>query len=397
MITSDSGLSVENYVGTYELKKDGDLIFIVSKEFHKPRENEEPLKKKMLYVDDFKNNDYLFLKLANVDISNTESIIEFCNEYGLPYSSAKISDIMPGYYFWGLEMTEQQYAQMYPFYRHDNMSLHEFKRHAICARRLMEVKNELESENTNYINLLKYLLPMLLYYRQELYEDSDIEPTNATTRFQKFYLDTRKKYIKNNPNASFEELAFSFIIEYRNSCKKQQDASFEQDLRSDYWISLADLLFFLAKYNLLKDITFDDLFVLTYKNDIVLPECVTSLLTKIGPIVLNDTINEGLSQVHPKLTYIDGRYINDWDIRFQYEGLLVELSLLLSAGNQIKKCANPTCEKFFTPDGHRDKLYCSHRCGALVAKRRQRQRDAENPNRARLEPGFKSRKKPEQK
>lgn len=395
MITSDSGLSVENYVGTYHLKMDGDTMFIVSEEFHKPREGEAPLKTKLLYVDDFKNNDYLFLKLANVDISSNESIIEFCNEYGLPYSSAKIADIQPGYYFWGLEMTEQQYAHMYPFYRHDYMSINEFYRHAICARRLMEVKNELESDHPNYENLLKYLLPTLLYFRQELYADDDIEPTNASTRFQKYYLDTRAKYIKTNPNATFKMLVNNFICKYIEASRKQQDAIFEQDLRSDYWLSLADLLLQLFKNDLLKYISFDEHFVLSYSNEFVLPENIRTILDKVGPTILNDTINEGLAQVHPKLTFSGGRYINDWDIRFQYEGLLVELSLLLSAGNQIKKCANPTCEKFFTPDGHRDKLYCSHRCGALVAKRRQRKRDAENPNRKRLEPGFKSRKRPE--
>lgn len=37
------------------------------------------------------------------------------------------------------------------------------------------------------------------------------------------------------------------------------------------------------------------------------------------------------------------------------------------------------------------KIYCSHTCGINVAKRRQRMRDKENPNRERLEPGFRNR------
>ena len=38
-------------------------------------------------------------------------------------------------------------------------------------------------------------------------------------------------------------------------------------------------------------------------------------------------------------------------------------------------------------------MYCSHECAVTAAKRRQRIRDKENPNRPRLEPGFKGRKK----
>ena len=65
---------------------------------------------------------------------------------------------------------------------------------------------------------------------------------------------------------------------------------------------------------------------------------------------------------------------------------------MASGDNKLKKCANPNCGKFFTPNpGRNDKIYCSHTCGINVAKRRQRMRDKENPNRERLEPGFRNR------
>lgn len=393
MITSDSGLSVRNYIGTYHLKKYDDTFIIVSEEFHNPRGNELPLKTKTLYVDDFKTNDYLLLRLANVDITKTESILEFCNKYGLPYSSAIIDDINPGYYLWGLEIPENQYAQMYPFYRNDYMLLDEFYRHARCARMLMEVKNELEATQPNYNNLLNYLLPMLLSFRSELYICDEIEPTTATTRFQKYFLQTCSKYQKKNPDSSFNDQVNFFLVEFKKDITRPHETLFSPDIRSGYWIALANLLLDLTKSNLLKCIQFDKLHQLSFQIKESIPNTIENKLLKIGPRILIDTINEGLSQIHPKLSYVDGHYINDWDIRFQYEGLLVELSLLLSAGNQIKKCANPTCEKFFTSNGHRNKMYCSERCGKLVAKRRQRQRDAENPNRPRLEPGFKSKKR----
>ena len=98
MITSDYGFFVDNYVGTYHILDHHGNAMLVSEEFHPARDGEKNLIKKRLFCDDFKTNRYLLLDLANIDISKDSEILDFCNKYGLPYSSAKINDQQPGYY-----------------------------------------------------------------------------------------------------------------------------------------------------------------------------------------------------------------------------------------------------------------------------------------------------------
>ena len=96
MITSDIGFWVDNYVGTYQIVENQGKQYIVSNEFHPAKKGEPELKKKRLFMDLFTNNEYILIQLANVNTKSEESVLNFCNQYGLPYSSSRINDEQPG-------------------------------------------------------------------------------------------------------------------------------------------------------------------------------------------------------------------------------------------------------------------------------------------------------------
>lgn len=92
MITSDIGFWVDNYVGTYQIIESEGKKYIASKEFHPARNGEAELKKKRLFMDLFKNNEYILIQLANVDTKDENLLLGFETNTVYPYSSSKIDD-----------------------------------------------------------------------------------------------------------------------------------------------------------------------------------------------------------------------------------------------------------------------------------------------------------------
>ena len=401
MITSDYGFFVDNYVGTYHILDHHGNAMLVSEEFHPARDGEKKLIKKRLFCDDFKTNRYLLLDLANIDISKDSEILDFCNKYGLPYSSAKINDQQPGYYIMGLECPETVYQSWDPYYRNDTMSIKEFCRHVSTAKRMMQIKYELENKDKNPLNMLQYLLPLLLYDRVDLYEfnDDDPERHTLTTSFQYYFLSVCHK--RHPLNGKLAVDLFHFRREIHDISNKQNKVYINEELyrllQNPYIQKLYDLIIAVCTLDTiaLNQIEYDEFFNLKIPADLDISKELQQIMYDVAPFVLADSINELMQQVHPQMTPTEnGEFDVDWNFNFQFEGFCMELLLMISSKNMLKKCKNPTCEKFFSPnEGHLDRIYCSHRCGSLVAKRRQRIKDRENPNRLREKPRFESRKK----
>ena len=233
MITSDIGFWVDNYVGTYQIIESEGKKYIASKEFHPARNGEAELKKKRLFMDLFKNNEYILIQLANVDTKDENSIVRFCNEYGLPYSSSKIDDERPGCYIMGLDVDERTYSSLYPLYRQDNMQVYEFKRHVVSAQRILNVKSELESQSINYENLFRFLLPMLLYERYGFYDfdADDPERCTETMKFQYYFLNVLNKVGDKTIRSLACEL-FGFVVETQAIGKGENKVYVTDELRS---------------------------------------------------------------------------------------------------------------------------------------------------------------------
>lgn len=395
----DKGFSVINYVGTYNIThtKDGtDLI--VSNEYKPTRCNERELQTKTLFTYDARNWDYISLHLANVNIKKNKSILEYCNKYGLPYSSTKISDEQPGFYIMGLDVDEVTYARCYPHYRQDTMSKFEFCRHVTTVRNLLRVKSALENNPRSIEDLLPSFLSLLLFDRKYIYDFDSDDPTpeSSVLRFQYYFLSyIKKKY--DDVHVSLDVQVLNFINDYYMHVTKPKEfpVSVEhyQDLKGEIWLNLYQILIDVFLENRAEVLNVDEYGNVSIK---VITTFKTETINSIyqhASIVLCETINEYLIKVHPILTsstpgIIDG----DWMLRYQFDGIMMELFIMLTKNNQYKKCVNPTCGCFFPALPGSNRLYCDIPCKNAVAKRLQRERDKLDPNRKRLKPGFEGRK-----
>lgn len=189
----DRGFSIENYVGTYNMVKDKevDATLIVSNEFNYAKDGEEELKKKQIFQYDRASDDYIFLNLAHVDIDSDKSILEYCNKYGLPYSSQISFDEESGVG----EDTRKDIARYVNarindlYQRKDTMDRLEFCRLAVQIRKMLELKvildrerekgkkirglKEQETANRSLCSELIPLLTYLVFYSRAFIYDYD--------------------------------------------------------------------------------------------------------------------------------------------------------------------------------------------------------------------------------
>ena len=145
----DKGFFIENYVGNYEMQVNSELdaTMIVSKEVNFAEGEAPSLLKKRIFEFDRRDDDYIFLQLANVDISFDDSILDYCNRYGLPYSSQicydKESGIDEGVNLDTAKRLSERVSTVYS--RNTTMDRLEFCRLAVQVRKLMELKEILDT------------------------------------------------------------------------------------------------------------------------------------------------------------------------------------------------------------------------------------------------------------
>ena len=395
----DKGITVYNYVGTYTIQKRDDTPVIVSNEYKPAKEGEPIVPIKQLFSYDARDWDYISFHLANVDIHKPQSILDFCNTYGLPYSSSKIDDIHPGYYFMGMPGL---LPNMDKFWRQDHMDLSEFCRHVTTVKNILELKYQLERRTRDINSLLSPFLSLLLYDRRSLYDfeydEDDVMPEYESLRFQYYFLSFTESKKSKWKNSSLENKVLQFIGNYylhiQEPDKHPSEGQRKADYRCDEWLDLYNVLYnvFLTGHTTTNsvdeygnvDITINK----SFSSDIV--ELIYTQATRI----LCDTISQYLIKVHPTLkTNPECHISGEWVLDFQFDGIMMELFILLSKNDQYRKCHNPNCGNYFPALPTSKRKYCSDTCKFAVAKRKQRKLDAEIPNRPRQAAQFKDRKR----
>lgn len=405
MVIFNSGFLGENYVGTYEIKEIGNFNkekVIISKEFRNPKNNEEKLLKKTLFTHKFKNGRYISLEFSNINIKDNNSIINFCNTYGLPFSSALMADKgLPQADDFYLFYTKEQLEKI-PYYNgQDKIGLFEFCRHYYSIRRILNIKSEIETKTKTPKIMFENLLSLLLYEKMYTYDldINDYKAPNTSTAFHYYFLLIQKKFKTNFSKIKFKTSLFNFFVEALNNTP-----NYIKYINSQYvishkiWTKIYDLLFNIITIidsNTLANITVDEYGNIHLPDEKILDEKIVTKLYELAPQILIDFLNDHMSRVNPKLNIgDDGKIYSEWEFSYLYDAMILEILLMISSNDTLKKCANPTCGNFFAPNwSHSNKIYCNKKCADIMVKRRQRQRDKENPNRERLKPKFQSRKK----
>lgn len=396
----DRGFSVENYVGTYrvEYSETIEAKMIVSEEFNCPIGNEKELKKKQIFSFD-SADEFLFLELANLDVSNEKDVLTYCNKYGLPYSSQVCMDTEIGFDADVTKLAREVIGSIKigsdnKYLRQDTMTYDEFCRLATHVRLLLEFKTVLDStsqviSDESALKLLRFMIYFSLFSQEHIYDYSmdnpDPLPQTRTVRFQySFHYFRRNTDYPNMKELPLEEQFFVFLRYCHGLTtheKEIRDSAVICDLASS---TISKLFRFYVMLFGCEKISENGWFSMirngagTVPED-VLPSVDKMHLRKLCIEILSDIVNEGLRSIRPQLVLeskegfeIEGQ----WKFHHQMEGIYMEFFIELAKNSQYRLCDNPTCGKLFSASRNRpNKRYCCRECALLQAKRNQRARE----------------------
>lgn len=255
-------------------------------------------------------------------------------------------------------------------------------------RHIISLKAALDANNS--VEMLTQLLPLLLCYTAKTREPGNTE----TECFNNLFYE----YIERNYDVhlvcimKLEDVYEHDLNDFLNDLYKYAHAD-----KANRWLQLPLKL---EKYKymnnctwqnyhdiitkLLKEVTIssnNELSELNYSIELskeLLVSCgiTDTMLQRAAVTCLADHFNSQTMLITPELRYEDKHLTSDWKITSLLEAMYMELSVSFAPNTQIKKCANPTCNNFFDLGvGNSRKIYCSNRCGMLMAKRKQRERD----------------------
>jgi len=384
-----------NYVGNYSIKKINGYDVIISEEFHPAKDGEEKLKKKKINDYNIYGDYELLLALCKVDISSYEEILDFCNKYGLPWSSAINFD---AYVDEVVERTEYDDT-----FRHDIMLILEFKRFALSAKGIYETI-EIANGNIRYScfeDQLSIFLSLILFDRINYFEDEHFHSlrydskkgimTTPVMILQEFYLLVFKE--KNYEfNHDITDTISLLIIAVEAMIEKDTGelTISEKDFLVLYLRFFKKLYFQLSRKKI--QLTVDEcgkvsLLKENKDNTFFVSEDLLSITKALAKYVIRDLINQNLKDIPMQLEFNEisnNTENNQKPIMYHltisqshlYQAIILELFNLLTDNGKLRKCANPTCNALFEYTNKR-KIYCSHECGVLVAKRKQRKREKE--------------------
>lgn len=379
-MTVERAFHVENYVGTYEFISYEGTRFIASKE--RVNDPKQPLLKKQIFNNE-QSGTRIIIELANVDTTNDASILSFCNKYGLPCSSQEILVQNPGYFVYGKEIDEHTFAEIIPFYQKDTMAYEEFCRYVLLAKNLLNIKECLDASPKISSDLIPPFLYVLLMSRKHLYDydKNDSRPLYASMRFQYLFQRMCAEY---DLGESLDTQIPPFLFRLKNLRKTNLSAATVRDFDSETWRRLIAILeqIFIKDKTQVRDM--DGNGTLEFGSRIIFTGDINELFS-LARLVLCEFVNEGCAQVTPRLAVdSNGEIYGDWFVPYQFNGLYLELFLMLASNGVMRRCADVSCRRFFKLEGERaDKIYCSRSCALRVAKRKERQRKkelAQNPS-----------------
>ncbi len=398
----DRGFFVDNYVGHYHMQDHKGEKYIVSEEQRFSQDDKHKLQKKRIFEFDNRDYEYIYMELANVDIMSDKAILDYCNKYGLPHSSQlaveKIlcldANISP-------DVEKKLYQLLHqPFPMNDHMSLEGFRRDAITIRKLMELKLLSEEPfftDETYGQFLSLLIFFLFYSHQYHYSYSLDEelPRGRISRIQYWFHWIQKQcpfffrgLLEDEQLQRFLEFLQVNMGQFLEKNVGREVPAFVADMLSD---TMQDILRLASEFLYWNFSINSPNTPLQYDYDSFGEVKFTvapiwnkgseekKFLNKLAKEVICGVINNGLEFSAPLLWYNGGDFNGEWKLSYQMSGIYLELYFEVAQNYIFRKCANPTCEKFFSVTRSRtNKKYCSDRCGKIEANRNKRKRDKES-------------------
>lgn len=201
MITFEKGFCITYNVGTYSIKDNGNGgKYIVSNEYSSVFNKEPKIQTRMEFFNYPHNSLNMLTEFANVDVSKVESIIKYCNKFGLPVSSSYLDKKYKGLYRGDYIVNLEEYKNINPFFEHDNMPLDEFIDHHTNVSNLLYLRNALGSNDYEKKKYIEAIASVLLFYFENTFNlnfQNEL-PTTLTAFYQYIFLRSYKLMGKND-------------------------------------------------------------------------------------------------------------------------------------------------------------------------------------------------------
>lgn len=313
----------------------------------------------------------LAIAFANIDENDAMQVLNFCNAYGLPYSSQRclekrahlddenhsvlISDFsyIDDTLYLGDILTEKDYAAadaevtLLETDEMDIMSLRLFARCVKIVRSILTIQSYLVKREGTQADVI-YALAYLVHYsaRGLHYLLPRIE--SPTLRAAEYFATTKR-------------------ISYTQLLKQMRKIDTDYACQLQSFLELADehLLLTLADY---------DKGLLTKKQLTTMIDNENSknavLDYAFAKRVILDIINDNIYTARPQMHMLQEKFTSLWQCTYLMQAIYLDLYQLLLNPGEYHRCANPKCSNYFLINGRRaDKRYCCNSCASAMGKK----------------------------
>ena len=316
----------------------------------------------------------LAIAFANIDENDAMQVLNFCNAYGLPYSSQRclekrahlddenhsviINDFsfIDTTLFMGDILVEKDYATndaeitlnytLFEVDEMDIMSLRLFYRCVKIVRSLLIVQSYLFRHEGTQAGVI-YALAYLLHYSARGIHY--LLPRIKTPTFK------AAEYFATHKRISHTQLLKNI---------RKTDADYACQLQSFLTVVDKHMLHTLADYD-------KDLLTKKQLTAIILAEDIPSISLDhtFARRVLLDIINDNIYTARPQMDMAQEKFTSLWQCSYLMQAVYLDLYQLLLNPGEYQRCANPECSNYFLISGRRaDKRYCCNRCASKMGK-----------------------------
>lgn len=316
----------------------------------------------------------LAIAFANINENDAMQVLNFCNAYGLPYSSQRcldkrahlddenhsvlVSDVsyLEERLYLRDMLVEADYVANdveltlnYGLLETDEMDIMSLRLFARCVkivRSILTIQSYLVKREGTQADVI-YALAYLLHYsaRGLHYLLPRIE--SPTLRAAEYFATTKR-------------------ISYTQLLKQVRKIDTDYACQLQSFLELADehLLLTLADY---------DKGLLTKKQLTTMIDNENSknavLDYAFARRVILDIINDNIYTARPQMHMLQEKFTSLWQCTYLMQAIYLDLHQLLLNPGEYRRCANPECSNYFLISGKRaDKRYCSNRCASKMGK-----------------------------
>ena len=328
------------------------------------------------------------MKFAAIDVNEPQQIIDFCNQNGMPSSMRQFGNFRNDYIFF--EEDKDSFSKAIPLVTHqERIWLFSVKRDIIRMNKCIKLNQAIQ--DANYAKIIE----ILLYFCFDLYgldfEGSEFKTETFKFNHHFFRFAEENGYHKQSGlgNLCINNLIAGFLADI-------DGAFYESEMCHSYGLPHKDkyveIYFSLWQHlhgifsGVIETTTIEEITPLGYVklNSPISTEIMTDndkdSIIKTAKGVFADLFKENLKSVYPEIVFNkNGNPESSWRIPSLIDAMYLELFFRFTPNSSVRKCANPTCNKFFTRTSSRPtKIYCDENCAKLMAKRNERARKKAN-------------------